>query len=144
MVELCIVPHGQFELLLIGKRDQTLRVRVVEREWFLHIDMTATIETEAGNLKMAFRRRGNVNDIRSGFLQQFCQVCKLFFDLESLSELLGHERLRIADPHHLAAADSLDMCGMSIGNLATAYNGDFQHFTHSPGSLGKTSSSPRS
>ena len=78
------MPYRQLEPRLIGKCNKYLGLLRVECDWLLHIDVASPFQAKPSNIEMAFRRRGDVNHVWFGIIQQFRQVSKMFLDLKPL------------------------------------------------------------
>jgi hypothetical protein len=76
---------------------------------------------------MTLRRRGDVHDIRPGFLQQLADIAKVGLDRKALEELTGHQRFTVADANHFTATDMLELFRVGVGDLAAPNDGDFKH-----------------
>src|SRR5579859_35317 len=89
--------------------------------------MASMLEAGLGNLKMAFRGRGHVDDVRLCFPDQGCQIVEGSFNGESLAELPGHQRFGIASADKLASRNPQQLRGMRIRDLAATDYGDSKH-----------------
>src|SRR5260370_16784619 len=81
MPELIVMPYGYLSLAVVGERDQSSSVLLVECEGLLHIDVTSPFETKLRNIVMGFGRRCYVNDSWSRFIQHFFHISKIPFNL---------------------------------------------------------------
>src|SRR5271157_2314811 len=66
MPELIVVPGGYLEPFFRGECNQRAGIVLAECEWLLHINVAPRFQAMPGDIEMAFRRRRDVNDIRSG------------------------------------------------------------------------------
>src|ERR1700732_1044299 len=88
--------------------------------------MATLLQANLSNIKMTFRRSGDVNNVRTSLIQKFWKVSKAAFDRESVGELLGHQRLLIAHSNDFTILYTLDLGGVEIGDLATSDYGDLK------------------
>ena len=78
-----------------------------------------------------------MDNIRPSILEEFLQLGEGRLDSEPLGQLPGHEFFSVADSHDARLRDSLNLRGMSVGDLAASHNGDFKHCPFSPGNFGR-------
>ena len=85
---------------------------------------------------MASRRRGDMHDVRLGFVQKLGQVAEIPPDGKPLVELPCHEQLPVTDSYDLASPDPQDLGYMSIRDLSASHDAYPKHAVSlgSPGS----------
>src|SRR5213594_55178 len=66
VAELIIMSYGQLEPLRMGERNESLRLRLVERERLLHVNVASLLQARPRKIVMALRRRRDVNYVWSG------------------------------------------------------------------------------
>src|SRR3989454_12325035 len=142
MAELIVMPYRQLEPPFVGQCNKSLGLLLMECKWLLHIDVTSALQANPRDIEMAFRRRRDMDNVRSGVTQEFSQVGEVPFYRESLVQLPCHWRLAVTAPDDLASLDPLDLRRVSIGDLAASHDGDFKHPVLSPGSFGNNASIP--
>ena len=109
---------------------QLARFFGVECKRLFNVHMTARFEAKLSETKMAFRRRGDVNDVRLGIGQKCVQAAVVGLDREPVANLLSHQRLMIAHAYNLTSLNSLYLRGMRICDLTASYERDFKHVVH--------------
>src|SRR5438874_13192050 len=80
--ELVVMAGGCLEAALFREGNQSLRLLPGHGEWLLYIDVASPLQAELGKLKMASRRRRNVDNIRPGSAQKICYITKPLLDQE--------------------------------------------------------------
>ena len=127
MTELIVVSRRDFHPLLVGEIDQRLCFLRIEGKRLLDVHVSSRVDAELGKVKMALRRRRNVNHIRMTFAQECPKIRVAGFHRISLIELARHQRFAVTYADDFATANPLDLRGMGIGNLAAPDNGNFKH-----------------
>src|SRR4029077_8830005 len=105
--------------------------------------MASMLKARLGNLKMAFRGSGHVDNVRFRFPEQGRQIAEGSFNCESLAELLGHQRFTIASSDNRAPRNPLELRGVRIRDLAATHYGDSKHLILCLCRTGNISVTPR-
>src|SRR6516162_1658243 len=91
---------------------------------------------------MALRGCRDVDNVRSGLIQEFQRVSEVMTDRESFTQLFGHQGLTIAYCCDLTILDSLDLRCVSIRDFAASDDGDPKHSFRPDGSSQKSAAIP--
>jgi hypothetical protein len=101
-----------------GTIEQACALRVVQRQWFFHKQVTPGLEGLCGYSQMRIWRGCDVQDIQSFRLQHAMEVGIVTWDPVSNRELFRHQGLGIACGDKPARRHSSEGFDVSIGDLA--------------------------
>src|SRR5437660_10125232 len=71
VAELIVMPDCQLEPLFVGQCNKSLGLLLMECEWLLHIDVASAFQANPRDIVMAFRRRRDMDNVRSSITQEF-------------------------------------------------------------------------
>src|SRR5436190_21494927 len=85
--------------------------------------MAPSLETRAPELKMALRRRGDMDHVRFGVSQKLIDIRIGVGDIEAFGQLRGHQLFAVTNAHDGSAWNALNLGSVRIRNLpATDYS----------------------
>ena len=85
------------------QREQFVGFGRVYRERFFEIDVTAGFQAQPAQRKVRLGRRGDVNGVHAAGTEQVSRVGEDVWHAEAIRELTGHQLVRVAGRHQLAA-----------------------------------------
>src|SRR5215472_873457 len=143
MAELVVMSNGELEAALLRQCDECFGLVGIDRERLLHVHVAAMLQASLGDLKMAWRRSGDVDNIGPGFIEKCLEAGEGVSDGKPFAELARHQRLAITGANDLASLDPLYLGCMRVGDLSAANESDLKHFVLPPGSSQNNALTPR-
>jgi hypothetical protein len=114
------MPDRQSKIQPLRQPQELFGLSRVNREWLLHVDMAPVFQTLSRDLKVALRRRRDVNNVGPSFFEHPAEVIEGALRLESHRKLMRHKRFTITDSREITAPDPSDLRGVGVGDFPTS------------------------
>ena len=100
-----------------------LRLRDIDREWFLNVHVEARGQRLQGERAMRVRRRGHVQNVGTDLGQHLAEIGEYPRHAKTGSRLLRQVEVLVADGHGPGARNAADLTQMGIRDLPAADQG---------------------
>jgi hypothetical protein len=107
--------------------NKVLGLLAINCKGLLDINVAVVLQANSGNVEVTLWRSRNMNNVRPNLVHKFSQIGKVPFDRKSFAELLGHERLAVADPHDLTIPNPQYLRRVRISDFSAANDSYLKH-----------------